>query len=402
MRVLLIGNFLPQGQHSMLQFEDHLLTGLKKRGVAVTCLRPSPFFSRLGTRSRLVWKWLTYLDKFILFPLRLAMRQSTPNEILHICDHSNAIYLSFLQTQRCLVTCHDLLAVRSARGEFRVHRTGWTGRILQRWVVCGLRRARRLLCDSQATRSDVLRIIGPTPPSQIINIGIAEAYFAETQLIRQGFSGVGTLATERRPVRRSLSESQTTGQSWNAERRTPNAERRTDLPALPFLLHVGGTQWYKNRSGVRQIYRRLRERTGEAAPCLLIVGEADNAAPQIGEQLLSDLSVTELAECYRRAALLLFPSYAEGFGLPIIEAQASGCLVVTTGLPPMNDTGGDAAFYVADPEDVEGFVDAVQRVLGLDAAEAERRRRFGYQNAERFCTDAMITDYLRVYQELAG
>jgi glycosyltransferase involved in cell wall biosynthesis len=372
MRVLLIGNFISQGQHSMLQFEEHLVAGLTERSVAVTCLRPSPFFSRLGARGWLVWKWLAYLDKFILFPFRLAMHQSKRNEIIHICDHSNAIYLSFLPWQRCLVTCHDLLAVRSARGEFRVHRTGWTGRLLQRWVLCGLRRAKRLICDSQATRSDVLRIIGPTPTSQIINIGVADTYFSERQ-------------------------------TPNAEHRTPNAELGTRNPESqhPFLLHVGGTQWYKNRPIVRQIYRRLRERIGEVAPRLLIVGEADASTPRIGEGLLSGLSVNQLAEYYRRAALLLFPSYAEGFGLPIIEAQASGCLVVTAGLPPMSDIGGDAAFYVGDPEDVEGFVETVQQVLNLDTAEAQRRRRLGYQNAERFRTDAMVAGYLQVYQELA-
>ena len=134
----------------------------------------------------------------------------------------------------------------------------------------------------------------------------------------------------------------------------------------------------------------------------MIVGETDQTQLQVGEELLSDLAVSELAECYRRAALLLFPSYAEGFGLPIIEAQASGCLVVTTGLAPMNEIGGEAAFYVADPEDVEGFVEAVQRVLRLDAAEAQRRRELGYENAERFRTEAMVAGYKRVYEELVG
>jgi glycosyltransferase involved in cell wall biosynthesis len=378
LRVLLIGNFIPQGQQSMLQFQHHLLTGLKERGVGGSCLHPSAFFSRLWTRNRLLEKWLAYLDKFLLFPFRLVTRRSTPGEIIHICDHSNAMYLRFLPTQRCLVTCHDLLAVRSARGEFKVHRTAWTGRILQHWVLRGLRRTTRLVCDSQATRSDVLRIIGPSPPSQVINICVADAYFSES--------------------RRSNAENAANAASAdNAERQTPNAKRQT-----PFILHVGGTQWYKNRPIVRRIYRRIRERLGEAAPGLLIIGEPDLTPPQFGEELLSNVPVGELAECYRRAALLLFPSYAEGFGLPIIEAQASGCLVVTTGLPPMNEIGGESPFYVADPEDVEEFVEAVRRVLTLDPAEAQRRRVLGYQNAERFRVDAMVAGYLRLYQEMGS
>jgi glycosyltransferase involved in cell wall biosynthesis len=353
----------------MLQFEDHLVTGLKGLGVAVSCFRPSPCFSRFTTRNRLLWKWLGYLDKFVLFPFRLAFLRIWPTAVIHVCDHSNAIYLNFLPSQRCLLTCHDLLAVRSARGEFTVHRTGWTGRILQRWILSGLRRAKLVVCDSEATRSDVLRIIGPRPPSEIVNIGVADTYFSEVQKTNAG---------------------------------APGNKRQTKLLSTPFLLHVGGTQWYKNRPTVRRVYRRLRERLGGATPALVIVGEPDGVLPQSGEELLSDLSVRDLAECYRRAALLLFPSYAEGFGLPIIEAQASGCLVVTTALAPMNDIGGDAALYVADPEDVEGFVCAVQQVLTLDPAEAQRRRKLGYQNAERFRTDAMVAGYLRVYEGLAG
>jgi glycosyltransferase involved in cell wall biosynthesis len=374
MRVLLIGNFIPQRQYSMLQFEDHLAAGLKARGAQVTCLRPSPFFSCLRTRSQPVRKWLAYLDKFLLFPFQLVMRRGMPSEIIHICDHSNAMYLRFLPRQRCLVTCHDLLAVRSARGEFNVHRTKWTGRILQHWVLRGLRRTTRLVCDSEATRSGVLRIIGPSPPSQVINICVADAFFSENhapdsghQLVQNSFSRVGL----------------------------PNPEHQT-----PFILHVGGTQWYKNRPILRETYRRLRARLGDAAPGLLIIGDADSTPRQSGEELLSDVPVTDLALHYRRALLLLFPSYAEGFGLPIVEAQASGCLVVTTGLPPMNQIGGESAFYVTDPEDAEGFVEAVQQVLALDPAEAQRRRKLGYENAERFRTDGMVTGYLRLYQEL--
>ena len=53
-----------------------------------------------------------------------------------------------------------------------------------------------------------------------------------------------------------------------------------------------------------------------------------------------------LAALYSGAELLLFPSLEEGFGWPIIEAQASGCRVVTTGKAPMTEVGGNAAFYL--------------------------------------------------------
>src|SRR5208283_5718722 len=126
-------------------------------------------------------KWLSYLDKYILFPLQLMIR-ARRCRLVHIIDHSNAVYAFWLSRIRTIVTCNDLLAVRSALGETPEHRTGLTGRLLQKWILAGLRRADHIVCISEATKLDVLRLTGkPETKVSTIYLGLHPAFEAELQ-----------------------------------------------------------------------------------------------------------------------------------------------------------------------------------------------------------------------------
>src|SRR5262249_61146245 len=102
-----------------------------------------------------------------------------------------------------------------------------------------------------------------------------------------------------------------------------------------YLLHVGGDTWYKNRLGVLLIYSAIRNRLGCDSPDLVMVGPPLRTVTE-GVHFLSVVTDAELAELYRNAALLLFPSFYEGFGWPIVESQACGCPACITGLPPLH------------------------------------------------------------------
>jgi glycosyltransferase involved in cell wall biosynthesis len=71
----------------------------------------------------------------------------------------------------------------------------------------------------------------------------------------------------------------------------------------------------------------------------------------------------QLAELYRRAAVVLVPSEAEGFGLPVIEALACGAAVIASDLPVLREVGGDAVVY-CPVANVPAWVDALTRALG--------------------------------------
>ena len=140
MRVLLVGNYESKNQQSMGRYADWLERTLRARGYQVTLARPQAFFSHLTSRP-LLQKYLGYLDKFLIFPPRLR-RLARGCDLVHVLDHSNSMYLRTVRELPSLITCHDLLAIRFARGDFAESSTDWTGKIYQRWILSGLRQGR--------------------------------------------------------------------------------------------------------------------------------------------------------------------------------------------------------------------------------------------------------------------
>ena len=160
--VVVVGNYLPDGQKSMQRFADIICNSLRQRGVSMESLRPAPVLSRLVPRTSGLRKWIDYVDKFLIFPQRLssyishlshAMRRRA---VVHICDHSNSFYVDSVEGVRNLVTCHDMIAVRQAQGRLPGPPVRWTGQKLQQIIVRGLRRADWIACDSNNTRTDLL------------------------------------------------------------------------------------------------------------------------------------------------------------------------------------------------------------------------------------------------------
>ncbi len=374
MKIVLVGNYAQDRQESMLRFAAVLESGLARAGVAVEMIRPEPLFGRLRPSAGGFGKWLGYLDKFVVFPF--VLRKKIANRggvVVHICDHSNAPYTRHLRRVPHIVTCNDLLAIRSALGEFPQNPTGWTGRMLQRWIANGLRRANRIACISEATRRDLLRVLRiDERRATVIHMGQNHPY---------------------RPMPR--------------DEAAMRLEKLCDgLPSRRFILHVGGNQFYKNRLGVLRIHARLRAMRSDA-PALVLVGPpvAGEMKALLAEDVivLSDVGNEDLCALYSAAELLLFPSIAEGFGWPIAEAMACGCRVVTTGCAPMTEVGGDAAIYLNPVDESEGWTGhaaaSVSQTLDQDAGRRDALIRAGLEQARKFATDGMIEKYLILYRE---
>lgn len=374
MKIVLVGNYAQDRQESMLRFAAVLESGLARAGVAVEMIRPEPLFGRLRPSAGGFGKWLGYIDKFVVFPFVLRKKIANRRDVVvHICDHSNAPYTRHLRRVPHIVTCNDLLAIRSALGEFPQNPTGWTGRMLQRWIANGLRRANRIACISGATRRDLLRVlrIGGRRAT-VIHMGQNHPY---------------------RPMPRD-------------EAAMRLEKLRAGLPSRRFILHVGGNQFYKNRLGVLRIHARLRAMRSDA-PALVLVGPpvAGEMKALLAEDVivLSDVGNENLCALYSAAELLLFPSIAEGFGWPIAEAMACGCRVVTTGGAPMTEVGGDAAIYLNPVDESECWTGhaaaSVSQTLDQDAGRRDALIRAGLEQARKFATDGMIEKYLILYRE---
>lgn len=112
----------------------------------------------------------------------------------------------------------------------------------------------------------------------------------------------------------------------------------------------------------------------------------------------TDLSDAEVVAALHECDLLLFPSLHEGFGLPIVEAQAAGRPVVTSNRRPMTDVAGGGACLV-DPEDVASIRAAVVRVL-QDTGYRDGLIAAGLRNVTRYDVRAVAASYAALYDEV--
>lgn len=137
---------------------------------------------------------------------------------------------------------------------------------------------------------------------------------------------------------------------------------------------------------------------------VVVVGPLDErqrvmiADSGVDVQNRTDLSGEEVVALYRTSSVLLFPSTKEGFGLPILEAQATGCPVVTSDRDPMRDVSGGAACLV-DPDDVAAIAAGVRRVLD-DPDYRGRLVAAGLRNVECYRPASVARAYAEVYDEL--
>ena len=366
-RLLLLGNYLPDEQRSMLRFENELRDGLVAGGVDVGVIRPPQI---VGGRGRRPSKWLKYVDIYLLAPFVLGWRARSA-DVVHIVDHSNAIYRWFVP-RPCLVTCHDLLAVRSALDEFERTPIGRLGRVQQWCIARSLRRADHVTCVSEVTRGDLVTVLGcDKGATSVVPVCLAEAFGA------------------------TFEQTRTDGDSAPAD---PGGDE-------PFWLHVGSDAWYKNRVEAIRIFAELRKELPRAS--LVLVGPPLSAyQAQVATELdvvdavrvVEGVSDRELDRLYSRSLGLLFPSVAEGFGWPVIEAQAAGCPVFVSEIDILAEVAGSGAvaFRLGDvPAAGRVILDALSRRDAMIAAGGVNAARF----SRRDMTDGYLTLYVRIRDE---
>lgn len=343
-RVLLLTNYREDRQRSMLRFSDLLLSQFNECETHIEEIHPQNYLRKLCPSEK--WKkWTGYLDKYLLFPRSLARRlrsKANPIKLAHVIDHSNSVY--FPKVQRLtsipkLLTCHDLIALRTARNEFpEALKTSANGKRLQNWIHRSLPYADAYACDSSRTEMDLNRII-PTSKgcSEIIHLGVQSEQSDDNSIGDFPFNSIDT----------------------------------------GFLLHVGSSAWYKNRKRLLKAFVDVKEGENFINLKLVLVGpvpqpeelteKTENWLKNNPKELivLSDLSESRLQTLYEHANALIFPSLIEGFGWPPLEARSLGCPVIVSKTGAMDDILGSAARYV-DPKSTKDIVVKIKEILDAD------------------------------------
>jgi alpha-1,3-rhamnosyl/mannosyltransferase len=143
----------------------------------------------------------------------------------------------------------------------------------------------------------------------------------------------------------------------------------------PYVLFVGTAEV---RKGIVTLVRAMEQVQRDDPALRLIVagarGDGLRGDETINMEALGFVDDDMLAQFYRGAAVFVFPSRYEGFGLPVLEAMAFGVPVITTGVTAIPEAAGDAALYVPLDDDV-GLAQAIQRVRNDPALAASLRER---------------------------
>lgn len=184
----------------------------------------------------------------------------------------------------------------------------------------------------------------------------------------------------------------------------------------PFLLYVGGISPHKNLNTLINAFKRIVDaKTSEPLKLVLVGDYKDDpffsAYPalqaQVGELGLRDRVVftgfvpdEELVYLYNAAALLVFPSLEEGFGLPAIEAMACGTPVAASRAGSLPEVLGSAGRFF-DPASSEEMADVIANVL-FDEAERHRMKTDGLARSEQFKWKRAAEDTLSIFDELGG
>jgi glycosyltransferase involved in cell wall biosynthesis len=373
-KIILIGNYLPDKQNSMLIFESLMADGYTKSKHTVSVIRPSKIFSKFSFNKLSLFKWFGYIDKFLLFPMQLLIFrfqnfiQFNPVHY-HICDHSNAFYLYFLPKNNTIITCHDVLAVRAGLGYTDTYCSATkSGQVLQKIILKALSGAKKLAAVSEFTLKQ-LRDIDTKPSLQKKWICIHNAL--SDKFVPMQKDEIKVVLGNYKPI---LSK--------------------------PFILHVGSDLERKNRKLLLEMVRELQK---EWDGLLVLAGEPLNLdlldlieKLKLNERILqiNNPKDIEIIGMYSLCEAMVFPSFSEGFGWPIIEAQACGAPVITSNKAPMmNEVGGNAALY-ANPNDAISFADQFRKLNN----EGFRKEVIcdGYENTKRFDFENTIRQYIEL------
>ena len=328
---------------------------------------------RYFTANRLIPDPEQVLNGKVIYPgrgLRRVMRAQTARRALRSTLVHAPNYFLPQAANRGIVTVHDLSV-------FRYPETHPLERVKQfeRFFEDSLKRADQIITDTETVRRELIETFNVQPKRvTAVALGVSDQFrpigHEEIAVTLSGWglnrAGYGLCVSALEP-RKNVSELIT---AW---RRLPQTIR----DRFPLVL-AGGTGWMNGK-----IHEQLK-----------------SAAAEGWLRHLGHVNEADLARLYAGAALFVYPSAYEGFGLPPIEAMASGVPVIVSNRSCLPEVCGDAARYI-DPYDIDGMTISIEESL-LDSTWRSAAIQRGLERAAQFTWKRCIEETVEVYSGVKG
>lgn len=282
--------------------------------------------------------------------------------------------LPFFRKNKTIVTIHDLIPIKFAKHFPR----GIKGEIKWQIQKQNIRRVSSIITDSYASKADIMSIVGLDEKMvQVVYLAPDEQFF----------------------IQKDKAEKERVRNKYHLEHR--------------FALFVGDVNWNKNLS-------RSIEAATTAKMTLVVVSKPFAEANEVkynpwrdsliearelarGNPIIRGIGMVsreELVTLYQLATVLLFPSYYEGFGLPVTEAFAAGCPVITTHRGSLKEVAGEAAIIV-DPDNTQAIISALTNIVG-DSELRHKYIRLGKERVQQFSWEKTAKATYKIYQEVCN
>jgi len=377
LKIILVGNYSKDNQESMKRFLNVLELGLSKNNIEYITWKPIILFGFLFNRTNVGFgKWLAYFDKYIftyiVFYIKVIVNEFKFNKtIYHICDHSNAVYINIFPFKKTVITCHDVLAIRGALG-FRdayCNSSGF-GKMLQHLILKNL------------SKNIHIAFVSKNTLNQFKEIG-KKLFIQNYKVIHNG------LNADFKKL--NLTEIE------NLKVKYPN------FPTGKFILHVGSNLERKNR---KLLVNMLFQLNNNYKGNICFAGEKPNEevinlATQLNIKnriyFIEKPNHEFLNLLYNTCDAFIFPSFTEGFGWPIIEAQTCGAPVICSNIEPLPEIGGKGVL-LANPNIADEF--ATQFLQLKDNAFKTEQIELGFENASFYSTNQMVNNYIELYNKM--
>lgn len=280
--------------------------------------------------------------------------------------------LPLVKSKKTIVTVHDLIPIKFP-DEFP---RGIWGEVKWQIQRLALTQSDAIITDSLASKTDIQLYTG-IRSDKIYPIYLAadDLFYKKCDVEEQD----RVIRTYHLPPRFALYVGDG---NWN--KNVPNIIRAAKKVNTPLII-VGKSFVEKHESAYHPWKESIIIAQEEAAESDLIKG-------------IGRIDLDELAILYHTATVLLLPSYAEGFGLPIVEAFASGCPVIASKKGSLKEIAGDAALFV-DPYNVTDIADAIKTIFS-DPAVGEDLRKKGKQEVKKFSWKKTATETYNIYNQV--